>query len=212
MLIENCLDLTRVNILAAGNDHVFQAIQEIEVTFAILIANVTGPKQTITERELRFFRIVPVATHYVCAASSQFTGLAHFNFFSRVVDNTHFDPRTSAPARRQSIPGMFLILQTRKKSRLTEPIHLNQFHVWKNLPGPVEQIGRNRRTSVSQSFKTRQVILLEVLKLSQHIDHRWNHYRVRYVFTFHDLAERSRAELRNCGLTCTESRRCKHEG
>src|SRR6185437_1537405 len=112
-----------------------------------------------------------------------------------------FDPRTSTPAGRQSIFSVFLILQTSKKSRLTEPIDLNQFHVWKNLPSPVEQIGRNRRTSVSQSFKTRQVIFLKVLKLSQHIDHRWNHYRVRYVFAFHDLAERSRAKLRNRGLT-----------
>src|ERR1044071_7196194 len=125
MLIENCFDLTRVKILAAGNDHVFQTIEDIEVTVTVLIADVTGPKQTITERELRFLRIVPVTTHYVCAASNQFTGLAHFNFFSRIVDNTHFDPRTSAPAGRQSILSMFLILQTSKKSRLTEPIHLN---------------------------------------------------------------------------------------
>jgi hypothetical protein len=100
MLIENCFDLTRVNILAAGNNHVFQAIQEIEITFSILVADVAGPKQTITESELRFLRIVPVATHYVCAACNYFTGLAYFNFFSRVVDNTHFDPRTSAPAGR----------------------------------------------------------------------------------------------------------------
>src|ERR1041384_3997823 len=107
---------------------------------------------------------------------------------------------------------MFLILQTSKKSSLPEPIHLNQFHVWKTLPGPVEQIGRNRRTSVSQSFKTRQVIFLKVLKLSQPIDHRRHDYRVRYVFTFHHLAERSRAKLRNRGLTSAECRRCKHEG
>src|SRR6185503_19990617 len=107
--------------------------------------------------------------------------------------------------------GMFLILQTRKKSRLTEPIHLNQFHAGKNLPGPEEQIGRNRRTSVSQSFKTRQVILLQVLKLSQHIDHRWHHYRVRYMITFHELAECLLTELRNRGLTGAECRRRKHE-
>jgi hypothetical protein len=107
---------------------------------------------------------------------------------------------------------VFLILQTRKKSRLTEPIHLNQFHAGKNLSNAMDQIGRNRRTSVSQSFKTRQVIVLQVFKLSQHIDHRWNHYRVRYVFTFHDLAECLRTKLRNRGLTGAESRRCKHEG
>src|SRR5215813_6131727 len=61
-------------------------------------------------------------------------------------------------------------------------------------------------------FQTRQVILLQVLELSEHIEHGRDYYRVRYLLTFHDLAKRLRSELRNRGLTSAESRRGKHEG
>src|ERR1043166_4166572 len=75
----------------------------------------------------------------------------------------------------------------------------------------MDKLGRGRRTSVSQPFKTCQIILLLVFELSQHIDHRWNYNRMRYAFTFDDLAKRLWTELRNRGLTCAECRRCKHE-
>src|SRR5258705_8467736 len=119
MLVDSCFDLAGVNIFTAGNNHVFQTIQQIEVTFGILIADVAGTKHSITEGEVGFLRIVPISTHDVCAASNQFACLSNLNFFPRVVDNADVDARTRAAARRQSSLRMFMVLQPSKEARLT---------------------------------------------------------------------------------------------
>src|SRR5215471_4908471 len=76
----------------------------------------------------------------------------------------------------------------------------------------MDELRRYRRTSVSQSFQTRQVIFLQVLELSKHIEHGRHYYRVRYLLAFNDLAKRLRTEFRNRSLTSAERRRGKHEG
>src|SRR6185295_18195341 len=42
MLIDNGLDLARVDILAASHDHVLHAVEDINISSCILIANVSG--------------------------------------------------------------------------------------------------------------------------------------------------------------------------
>ena len=49
-------------------NHVFAAIHDEEVTFGILVSDVPCAKHAITECGFSFVRIIPVATHNVCAA------------------------------------------------------------------------------------------------------------------------------------------------
>ncbi len=44
MLINDSFDLTAINILATCNDHVLQAIQDVEIPGSILVADVSRTK------------------------------------------------------------------------------------------------------------------------------------------------------------------------
>src|SRR5258705_11882578 len=98
MLVDSCFDLAGVNIFTAANNHVFQTIQQIEVTFGILIADVAATKHSITEGEVDLLRIVPISTHDVCAASDQFAFSSNPNFFPSVIDNADVYARSRAAA------------------------------------------------------------------------------------------------------------------
>src|SRR6266571_6355416 len=116
-----------VNILAAGNNHVLQPIENVDVTISILVADVTAAEHPITKYRVRFFQIVPIAAHYICAAGNQLTMLAGSNLLPLVVHNLHFNAGTGAPARCQSVLCVFMILQPSKKASLTKAINLDQF-------------------------------------------------------------------------------------
>src|SRR5258705_70331 len=127
MLVNDGFDFARVDILAAGNNHVLQPIENVDVTISILVPDVPSAKHAVKKCRVRFFQIVPIAAHYICAPGNQLTMLASSNLISLVVNNFHFNAGTSASARYQSAFCMFMILQSRKKARFTEPINLNEF-------------------------------------------------------------------------------------
>jgi len=113
--------------LPAGNDHVLQPIQNVDVTISILVADITGAEHPITKYRVCFFQVVPIAAHYICAAGNQLTMFAGSNFLSLAVYNLDFNAGTRAPARCQSVFCVFMILQPSKKARFTEAINLDQF-------------------------------------------------------------------------------------
>src|SRR6266571_8549745 len=111
-----------VNILAAGNNHVLQPIENVDVTISILVADVTAAEHPITKYRVRFFQIVPIAAHYICAAGNQLTMSSSSNLLSLVVHNLHFNAGTGAPARCQSVFCVFIIPQPSEKARLTQSV------------------------------------------------------------------------------------------
>src|ERR1700730_2467714 len=127
MLVDDGFDLARVNILAAVNNHVLQPIQKVDVTIGILVADVTAAEHSITKYRVRFFQIVPIAAHYICAASNQLAMLAGSKLFSRVIYDRQFNSGSRAAAISQSVLCVFMILQPSKKARFTEAINLDQF-------------------------------------------------------------------------------------
>ena len=82
MLVNNCFDLTRVDIFAARDNHVLQAVQDVEIPVCILIADVSRTKQPVSERKCSFFRIIPITAHDIRAPSHQFTRMPGCNFLS----------------------------------------------------------------------------------------------------------------------------------
>src|SRR6266705_3419046 len=101
MLVNDGFDFARVNILAAGNNHVLQPIENVDVTIGILIAYVTSAKHAVTKYRVRLLQMVPIAPQ--------------------------FNSRTRASARRQSALCVFMILHPSKKASLTKAINLDQF-------------------------------------------------------------------------------------
>src|SRR6266704_227024 len=82
MLVDNCFDLAALDILSAGYNHVLQAVQDVYVPIGILIADVAGPKQPVSERTCSFFRIIPITAHDIRTPSHQFTSAPGVDLFS----------------------------------------------------------------------------------------------------------------------------------
>src|SRR5258708_2349442 len=82
MLVKNRLDLAGVDVLAARDDHVLQAVQDVEITVRILTADVSRTKEAVPESKSSFLRIIPIATHDIRASSHQFARLTGLNFCS----------------------------------------------------------------------------------------------------------------------------------
>src|SRR5712671_1816466 len=99
MRVNHGLDFAGVNILAAGDDHVLQTIENVEVPVGVLITNVAGAKEAVPERAFYLVRVVPIATHDIRPARDQLAGLPSFDFLPCWIDNTHVDSHTWTPAR-----------------------------------------------------------------------------------------------------------------
>src|SRR6266699_2688585 len=67
MSVENCFDFAGINIFATCDNHVFQAVKDVEIAVRILIADVSRAKHSVSKCESRVLRIVPVAPHDVGA-------------------------------------------------------------------------------------------------------------------------------------------------
>src|ERR1700692_3797428 len=99
MSVDDRFDLAGINIFAACDDHVFQAVEDVEIAVRILIADVSRAKHSVSKCESRVLRIVPIAAHDVGAARDQFAVLPDFHFFSRLVFDSQIYSWTGPPTR-----------------------------------------------------------------------------------------------------------------
>src|ERR1700722_17828772 len=99
MCVNDSFHLTGINIFATGDDHVFQAIEDVEIALPILIADVSRAKHSVSKCESGVFRIVPVAPHDVGAPGDQFAALPDFHFLSSLVLDSQVNSRTGSPTR-----------------------------------------------------------------------------------------------------------------
>src|SRR3546814_4557930 len=63
MARDGVLYFCRIDILAAGNDHVLHAINHIEIAVLVQIAGIAGVHPAVAQRGLCLLRLVPVARH-----------------------------------------------------------------------------------------------------------------------------------------------------
>src|SRR5262252_1940721 len=116
-LVNNCFDLTRVDVFSARNNHVLQAVQYVEIPVRILIADISSAKQPILECACRFFRIIPVTACDIRAPGHQFTLTPDSDFLSRLVNNPQVDPWTGSSTRHEPVLRVLMVLQTSEKAR-----------------------------------------------------------------------------------------------
>src|SRR5277367_2689981 len=68
MLADDGFDLAGINIFATCDNHVLQAVEDVEIAVRILIAYVSRAKHSLSKCESRVFWMVPVIPHDVAAA------------------------------------------------------------------------------------------------------------------------------------------------
>src|SRR6478609_1889510 len=155
MRVNDGFDFAGINILAAGDDHVLQAIKNVEVSVCVLISNVARSEEAVPEREFSFFRLVPITAHDIGASSDQLACLPGFDFLPCWIDNAHVDSETRSSARGELVLGVLVIQQASEKSGLAESIDLNKFNIWQNLSRAMHELGCHRRSAVSQVLEAR---------------------------------------------------------
>src|ERR1700733_10999361 len=104
---------------------------------------------------------------------------------------------------------MLIVLKSREKARLAQPVDLNQSDIWKHGPSAMNNFGRHGRAPVSKLLQALEVIARQLRKLRQQVDHRRDEHGIVHAFALHRLAERLGAELRNRDLTCAKGGRRK---
>ena len=88
---EGILDLERVHVLAAGDDHVLGSIEQVEVVLVVDVADVTRAVPAVDERRLGRLRVLPVADHHVRPSDDDLAGDARRARVAVGVDDAHLD-------------------------------------------------------------------------------------------------------------------------
>src|SRR5258707_1682978 len=174
MVRNDGLDLGGIDIFAACDDHVLQSVQYIEITVRVLVTDVSGAKETVSERSRCILLIVPISSHYVCPTRDQFSALPSLYLSARFVRDLHVDTGTWSSARHESFVRLLLVPQTGEISRLGESIDLDQLSFRQKFSSSPDKLRRHRRTTIGQHLKTAQIILLRLRRLCQQVDHRRN--------------------------------------
>jgi hypothetical protein len=86
VFVDRLFDHLRIDIEAAGNDHVLLAVDDVEVPVWRHVSDIAGEEEAIGERHRVFFRLVPVTRGHVLATYPQFTDFADRQDPVRVVE------------------------------------------------------------------------------------------------------------------------------
>src|SRR5260370_4439604 len=96
MPIQDILDLSRIDVVAAGDDHFLFAIDDSVETFLVDARQVTGGTPAFAHGLLRCNGIVPISCHDVVAADDDLAHFAGCDVAAGVVDQP--DPYTDGGA------------------------------------------------------------------------------------------------------------------
>ena len=88
MLAKRGLDLTRVNVLAAADDHVVTPVDDMQEVARVAVADVTGMEPAVDQRFRRFFRESPVPAHQPRSAQYDFARLSLSQQLAVFADDT----------------------------------------------------------------------------------------------------------------------------
>ena len=86
---QQVLDLGRVDVLAAGNDHFLAAAIDIEIAFPVEVSHVAGVEPAVDQHRGGGLRCLPVADHDVVALDQYFPGHAARHVGAELVDDAH---------------------------------------------------------------------------------------------------------------------------
>ena len=84
-MLRQRFDLGRVDVLAAGDDHVLYAVDH--ETFLVHVARVAGAQPAVNDGSFGLLGLAPVAQHHARPARDDFAGLAARHFLHLLIDD-----------------------------------------------------------------------------------------------------------------------------
>ena len=108
MLVDRLLDHLRIDVEAAGDDHVLLAVDQIEIAVLVHVADVAGEKPVADESLGGFLRPVPVALGDVRPLDADFADFARRQHLRRIVqrDHVHLDAGQHQPDRARLVRSL----------------------------------------------------------------------------------------------------------
>ena len=104
MGIDRVFDFGRIDILAAGNDHVLHPVADIEVTIFIEIARIARAEPAVAINGLsRCIWHLPIASHVFGRSGGNFANCARRQAVSILINDLQFDPIQRSPDRAHAI-------------------------------------------------------------------------------------------------------------
>ena len=165
MLGDDVLDLQRMEVLAAANDHVVGASGEVEIALFVPASEVSGAKPASGQRLRRAFRHLQVAVHGGVAPPGDLADLARLDITQVDVDESERHTGGGSTDRSEQVlvavhgPSMILGREHGLQARLGAGTEGIEELALERPDRPVEQCGRHRCRPVHHQFES--VVLMQ---------------------------------------------------
>src|SRR3984893_17791268 len=103
------LDLARIDVAAAADDHVLRAVAQGQKAGFVKAAEIAGMQPAAAQCLVRRFRVLPIAFHHAIALRDDLTDLAGRQLAVAIVDDLDEDPGARHAARPEPLAPMRMV-------------------------------------------------------------------------------------------------------
>ena len=178
VVVEGVLDFPGRHVLAAGDDDVLLAIDDVEQPVRVSPGDVPRQEPAVAVGALGRLGILEVAARHLVPAKGDLPGLTRCDVPSVVVQDPHFDERTRAPRRAQqlwlSVDAPSVVLRAQEAGiapELGHAVPLTEL-ASERCDRTSEDVRGNRGSAVSDGAQAARVRRRQSRRVEEHRDHR----------------------------------------
>ena len=174
MGVDRLLDHLRIDVEAAGDDHVLLAVDQIEIAVLVHVADIAGQKAVADKGFRGFLGPAPISLGDVRTANADLADLAHRHHLLRVFQRRHiqFDAGQHQPDRARLVRA-FLRMAGAGRAGLGHAPAALELHVGLALEDP-RHFDRQRRAAGAAAHQRRQIASVEIGQARDRDPHRGN--------------------------------------
>ena len=207
------LNLDRVHVLRAGNDHVFLAVDQIQVPGRVEISDIAGMIPPAAQGFRRHIRLPPILLHDLRAAENHFADLADRHIVVVGIDHPKIDQRRRRAARCSPVDAAFRngqVMVLRVKATRNPGGFGNSIGVQKQVRGKhsfrfLQHPERRRRAAIHDLRQARQIVFRRVGMVGDERNQRCGQRCNRDALLFDQFKYAVRLEM-NADLRCADHR------
>ncbi len=164
VLVDRLLDHLRIDVEAAGDDHVLLAVDQIEIAVRIHVADIAGQKAAVSKSFRGFLRPVPVAFGDIRSLDADFADFARAQDLFRILErnDVHFDAGQHQPDRARLVRTFLWMAGAGRASLGHAPAAL-QLHFGLAFED-LGDLDRQRRAARAAADQRRHIALVEIGK------------------------------------------------
>ena len=200
ILQQNLLDFARIDILAAGDDHVALAVEDGEIALVVDAAEIAGAQPAVLHHAPGRIRIAPVARHGHRAFHQDLADRILIRFVRRREFDRDVGERPPAGEQQVFVSrarlAMGLRRETRHRSGFGRAVTLRKL-AREGRGRALQRANRHRRRGIEDHAQRRQIEVADIRLLQHSVDHGRHEMRVGHAMPRHQLQHALRIELRH---------------